>query len=147
MKTNIYSLVKGDNNLPTLKVERSVNIEGSNHDLEDLCDFVREIFGMGESLVEKVVVVCFNTERRIIGMSLISIGDIDTASVYKRTIGIIVLLTGAYSFSVFHNHPDNQNKASDDDKSLDFEMNCLATFLGVNYENSIIITEDDYTVI
>lgn len=140
---SIYHLEKTKDNRPKLVV--TDKIEGLSEDsffTEDTAEIMGTL--LCDQYVESVYIVCYDPRRRIKGIAQVSLGDIDTSCVYKRIISTYVVLMGAYSFELYHNHPDGQLFGSKDDYESYTSLVLLGDIIGVHFDDSIIITSEGW---
>lgn len=93
-----------------------------------------------ESISEKAYVAAFDSEGYLIGCYLISKGDSKECSIYHKQLTIFLTLTGAQSFIVFHNHPNNAYIASKGDYSSNNAVSRIAELLDIEFIGSYIVT-------
>ena len=75
---------------------------------------------------------------------LISKGSWTESQLYKREIGVYMLLSHCPNFRLFHNHPNGALFGSDDDKAIGFNVGMIAKMLGLNLKENYIITHEGY---
>jgi len=91
---------------------------------------------------EQSWVILFNNRLDIIGVSLISQGNINSVPCPPREIFRTAMLANADSIMTLHNHPSNDLEPSNGDMASMLVLKAASNILGVQYLDSIIVGND-----
>ena len=140
-----FEIIQNDDSNVELTCVEEFKIELSNGMEEnDILCTMRECFYLDILENEHVYVVSLNYYNKVIGVMLVSVGDYKGSNIYRRTIGMFLLLNGAKKFMLIHNHPDNEIYSSEDDKSCIGIMVLLSETIGVEFMGSYIAGKDGW---
>lgn len=93
---------------------------------------------------ELVIVALFDAKSCFIGDAVVSKGSLNCAYVIPADIFRIVLIRGASSFILLHNHPSGNSEPSRDDHAMTKRI-CEATkIIGMNFVDHIVIGDKEY---
>lgn len=93
---------------------------------------------------EKLYVMMINSRKKVIGVSLVSIGTIDNVVMSPREIFKPAILLGATCIVMIHNHPGGISMPSKEDRiATDRIINC-GNILGIPLMDHIIYAENNY---
>jgi len=93
---------------------------------------------------EHFVVLTLNSRNAITGYKVVCSGGQAEAAVDLKVLFRNVLLLGAVSIIIAHNHPSGDLLPSDDDIELTHRIKKCCEFLGVGLLDHIIIAKDKY---
>lgn len=105
---------------------------------------IRETLHLDRLNAEHLVCEAIDDRGHILGLIIVSIGSQSECYIHKRTIAEFILLTGAESFIVVHNHPNNVLEASEGDKETVQCLKELASLLEVEFGGDYVITKDGF---
>lgn len=89
---------------------------GAVHTRSEIADYFKALF-IG-SCVEKVYVMSFDKDARILGCDMVGSGTVNLSEVLPRKILESVSRTGAVAAVIAHNHPSGNTSASNEDIAL-----------------------------
>ncbi len=139
-----YRLVIDERGLPKLEEKYTYD-----YVYDDSCDIeylymLDEICSLGELESESAYLVAMDYYRKPIGIYQISIGDYKSCNIYTRTTVTVLLLLGARSFIVAHNHPDRVCEASVQDIANEQLFETISNMLGIEFDGSFVLTMDGW---
>ena len=146
----IYNLINDDNNMPKLNKIQSKNyleINKGDYDFDSARDAVLllcELTKMHKLHAENEYIATYDYNGRLIGLFYVALGDIAEVTHSKRIIATYILLSGGFSFRVFHNHSVDVREPSQGDKMSAYGFKGLASLLGVECKGSYIISRTGY---
>ena len=101
--------------------------------------------GIQEKTKEHFKLVLLNTRNKIIGISTISVGTLNTSLVHPREVFKDALAHSASSIMLVHNHPSDDPEPSDEDIVVTRRMVEAGRLMGIDVLDHIIITRTGYT--
>lgn len=146
MSVRKYRLVINSEGLPKLKFERSYQ---GNWMFDCAAEIVRFFIGIGfnEMAEEYVYLVALRSDNSPIGISEISHGSVNASYCGGREIAVRLLLMGATSFIVIHNHPSGNLKFSKEDLATAKKLRELGELLGISLLDFIVVGRRKYVSI
>lgn len=111
-----------------------------------IVDMFNSVFKLNCMAEEYVYMVAFSTHFKVLGVFEISHGDADTSILSPREIFIRLLLSGAVSFVICHNHPSGVHTPSKEDIKFTKRLKQCADLMSVQFIDHIIIGEIFYPV-
>lgn len=140
-----YDLVQDKEHRPHLKVIKKLNIDSKKkYCNEDVLKILNVYLFLREYDSEHAFMVAFDDAHHILGIYNISIGDYNSCDFYNRNVGMFLMLVGAKAFSIFHNHPNGELLASNEDRSKVIAIQTLGQILGVEFKGSYIVTDEGW---
>lgn len=97
---------------------------------------------MAVLLQESVQVVMLNSKNKIIGREMISLGAMDASHVDPKILFRHILLRGARSFILVHNHPSGDPAPSSDDMKITQKIKDCSKILDVIMLDHVIIGDN-----
>lgn len=135
-----YDLIRDEKLKPSLyPVKEIVKDEKEQYDAYDTVILLNEIYNMNHCVAEHNFVVAYSDLGTILGIYCMSIGDYQSCNVYNREMSMFLALTGAVSFRLYHNHPNNQLIVSDEDKGVAATLEIIGNTLGIEFKGSYIV--------
>lgn len=101
--------------------------------------------GIQEKAKEHFKLVLLNTRNRIIGISTISVGTLNSSLVHPREVFRDALSHSASSIILVHNHPSDDPEPSDDDIAVTRRLADAGRLMGIEVIDHIIIIRHCYT--
>lgn len=141
----LYDIVHDQMFVPNLIVVKDIvpyDVSDIDFNAYETARLLKDSLHIHRFETEHVFCVAINRNNEIIGVLNVAIGSNCQASIYKRTIIIFLVLTGAKSFALYHNHPNDIVKASLEDIQCDTQFCSLAKDLDVEYRGSYIVGLD-----
>lgn len=114
MITYYYDLVLNNINLPQLRPVKRIEYEQLLDKPEHVYDFV-SMAGLQDYAEEHSLLIGIDSHSSVLGSFILSHGSVNTCQVGTREIFIRLLLVGATSFFIVHNHPSGDCKPSTED--------------------------------
>ncbi|SHG45970.1 DNA repair protein RadC [Fodinibius roseus] len=106
---------------------------------------LREIWDKDQlQLREEFVVLLLNNAKKLLGWSKISSGGATATIVDPASVFQVALLANATSIILAHNHPSGNLEASSADKKLTKRIKKSGKMLGIEVEDHVILTADNY---
>jgi DNA repair protein RadC len=99
---------------------------------------------LDESDREMFVIVILNARHYVLGIHTVSVGTLQASLVHPREVFRVVLLMGAASIILAHNHPSGSVLPSQDDLTLTTRLKEAGELLGVEVLDHLIIGDDSF---
>ncbi len=93
---------------------------------------------------ENFLIFTFNTRQQVISVDILFKGGLDCMVIDPRVIFSKVLLAGAVSFLVAHNHPSGQLEPSDEDIDATQKLRAAAKLLHLTFCDHVIFNKTEY---
>jgi len=93
---------------------------------------------------EHFMVILLDTRSRLIKVSQISVGSLDSSIVHPREVFKEAISASAASVILVHNHPSGDNNPSEDDIKLTKRLADTGELMGIEVMDHIIITDNSY---
>ena len=138
----VYDIINDP--LPKLKLTREINEDPHCPQPDYTVWILDKYFDMGKLFYERCYCVALDESENIKGIMMVSSGDDSGCEVYKKNIGIFLLLIGAAQFIICHNHPNGATKASDDDKISMGTIIDLGKLIEIEMVEDYIITKNGW---
>lgn len=145
---NLYNIINDP--IPKLNVVQEFDILDDEPICKEYGDnevgiyLIREALHLDRLNAEHLICEAIDDGGHILGLLIVSIGSQSECYIHKRTIAEFVLLTGAESFIIVHNHPNNVLEASEADKATVKDLKELASLLEVEFGGDYVITKDGF---
>lgn len=97
---------------------------------------------IGESTLEKLAVICLNTDFMPTSAAIINIGTEKNLEVSVTELFRIAILSNAVSIIICHNHPSGNVQPSQYDIDITKKIGKLGSMMGVSLIDSIIISHN-----
>ena len=97
----------------------------------------------GQSDREQFCVILLNTKNEIIGMNIVSIGGLSSATAHPREVLKPAILANSAAMILCHNHPSNDLEPSPDDLAITKRIIQASGVIGIAVHEHIIISMDD----
>jgi DNA repair protein RadC len=94
--------------------------------------------------VEQFGVVLLDTKHRVLRISLLSIGTLDSSIVHPREVFREAANGGAAAIILFHNHPSGDPGPSPDDVTLTRRLMRAGEMMGIDVLDHVIIAENRF---
>ena len=92
---------------------------------------------------EQFCVILLNAKNEIIGLNIVSIGGLSSASVHPREVLKPAILANSAAMILSHNHPSNDLKPSSEDLAITKRIVQASELIGIHVHEHIIISMDD----
>lgn len=107
-------------------------------------DFINQAFDAAHLSEEHFYVIATDTKSKPIAVFDVAHGVIDGAYVQPREVLVRLLLCGASSAILLHNHPSGCSDFSKDDLEVTKQMHAAFELIGMKLSDHIIIGRDNY---
>jgi DNA repair protein RadC len=112
---------------------------------EDVNSLLREYIHPNMIDVKEFFVAIFISKaNRVIGITTIGVGTIDTVPVNLREVVALTLLTNATHIIVAHNHPSGKLKPSENDKRITQKLQKGLFLFDVKLLDHLILTSESF---
>jgi len=119
--------------------------EMKNFDIQNPQDIVKAIqSSIKDKAKEHFKLILLNTRNKIIGISTISIGTLNSNLVHPREVFKEAIAHSAASVVLAHNHPSGDSEPSEDDLIITKRLTEAGKILGVEVLDHIIITKNGF---
>jgi DNA repair protein RadC len=98
----------------------------------------------GSRGVEHFGVILLDTKHRVLRVTLLSVGTLDTSIVHPREVFREATRGGAAAIVVFHNHPSGDPTPSEDDVALTWRLVRAGELMGITVLDHVILAETRY---
>ena len=99
---------------------------------------------LAESDREHMLCLLLDTKNGVIGMHVISIGDLSSALVHPREVFKAAILANAASLVLAHNHPSGDPTPSPEDISITKRLKEAGEILGIDVLDHIVIGDANH---
>lgn len=146
MRVTSYRMMMTDDKHPYLIKEANYeyNIQTMLNSPEKISGLLNTVFHLQDCCEEYVYLICFDNRYRPTGVFELSHGTADMSVVGIRELYQRVLLSGAVSFVIAHNHPSGNTEPSEEDKDIFRKINDAGRIMGVPQTDFIIVGRDGY---
>lgn len=144
MKVKQYQTLLRESGENYLNCVRELQAEENLTNPEKIYKFMENAFHMSQLAEEYMYVIACNTKNKPIGVFEISHGTVNCCVSSPREIFVRLLLCGAVSFVLVHNHPSGNISPSQDDINVTKRLNDAGTLLNVTLTDHIIIGDGAY---
>lgn len=101
-------------------------------------------FSLNRLAEEHIYMIALSTKNKPLGVFEISHGTINASLCNPREIFIRLLLAGASSFIIAHNHPSGDCTPSNEDIAITKRIKECANIMGISFLDHIIIADSTY---
>jgi len=149
MNLNQYEIFQKENKIPYLSVLKTFELDSlyDYYDFEndiEVCYMMSDSIGLGKYNHENMFALSYYYNL-IKGIYLIGKGGYDGVSSFsKRELASFLLLTGATSFKIFHNHPNGVLDVSQNDELSAMAFRGIGHTIDIELTGSYIVTLDGY---
>ena len=113
---------------------------------DHIYDMLNRSFKMGSLITEVSYVIAFDHTKMPKGICKVGQGGLGETPTPTQPIFTFLLLTGASSFVVVHNHISDMPEASESDKMITKMMGMLATAFDMEFIGHMIINPNGYII-
>lgn len=147
MNVKLWNLINNENDTPKLNVINEIEFEpyGPFEKELDTIPLLCRISKMHQSHVEKIYMATYNHFGDLIGFFHIATGNITRVDMPNRVVATCLLLSGGFSFQLFHNHSVDDLTPSEADKISIYNKKALAVYLEAEYIGDYIISKGGWT--
>ena len=124
---------------------QDLEAEPKDFDIQDPQNVVKAIqASIKDKAKEHFKLILLNTRNKIIGISTISIGTLNSNLVHPREVFKEAIAHSAASVVLAHNHPSGDSEPSEDDLIITKRLTEAGKILGVEVLDHIIITKNGF---
>jgi DNA repair protein RadC len=98
----------------------------------------------GAAPVEQFGIVMLDTKSRVIGVTVLAVGSLDSTVVHPREVFREAALASAAAIVLFHNHPSGDPAPSADDLVLTSRMADAGAVMGIDVLDHVILADQQY---
>lgn len=109
-------------------------------------DMLSKTFKMGSLITEVSYVIAFDHKKMPKGICKVGQGGLDETPTPMQSVFTFLLLSGASSFVVAHNHISDMPEASESDKMISTMVGMLATTFDMEFIGHMIINPNGYII-
>lgn len=121
--------------------DRTKNSSDSPYKLKEM---LVQYFKAYEDEKERFIVMMFDTQLKLIGINLVSIGCINSVYVHMREMYRAAILCGATKIMTAHNHPSGRLEPSMEDYQLFKRAEEVGAIVGIEVlDNFVVSTKGD----
>ena len=113
---------------------------------DDIYNMLNHSFKMDSLITEVSYVIAFDHTKTPKGICKVGQGGLSETPTPMQPIFTFLLLTGASSFIVVHNHISDMSEASESDKMITKTMSMLATAFDMEFIGHMIINPNGYVI-
>lgn len=140
MQINEYELRQTEDKLMILSQKCKHEVEDAYaKDAIKSVAIINEVYDVMSLAEEHVWLLGLNTRLLVVGLFEVSHGTLNRALVFPREIFIRLLLCGATSFVIIHNHPSGNCLPSEDDNQLTQRLSDCGRMLGITLTDHVVI--------
>lgn len=143
MRVNLYKLLNDEAGLPVLVREPGKNWSNASdsglHAPEVIAAMLHDCFSMEDLAEEHVYVIALNKKWKLLGVSEVSHGTVDSSWLPSRGILMRAVLLGASQIVVAHNHPSGDPEPSLVDITAINNLAAACKLMEIPLVDSIII--------
>lgn len=135
-----YDITLTEDGRPELTEKYSFDYESCEFVGPEILYLLNELYHLSSLDSEAAYLVSMDFYRHPLAIYQVSLGDYKTCNMYNRTIALFILLSGARSFLVVHNHPDIEYMPSSEDLANKYILQDLANFFDIEFDGSFVIS-------
>lgn len=147
MRINLWNLINDENDMPKLNVINSIDYIPDGEELlrpYDTIPILCKLSQMHKALAENIYMATYNHYGDLIGFFHIATGFMNQVKASDRIKATCILLSGAFSFEIFHNHCIDDLTPSEGDKNTIHLEKAFASFIETEYLADYIITRNGW---
>lgn len=146
MIINLYNLFNDKNNMPYLNIINSIEYEEGQEFITpyDTILVLCKLTKLHCSHTENVYMATYDHSKKIIGLFHVASGAMTNVNASNRIKATYMLMSGGFSFEIFHNHPINDFTPSEEDINSTYLEKALASYMEIEYLNDYIITKEGW---
>ncbi len=137
-KINVFDMIMVKEKTATYIANRRCNTQ------HEAIGIARQVFRMGDSPYEKMVMLCLNNKNKINGAFEVSKGSASHTLLPVKEMLQRALLCNASAIIILHNHPSGDLTPSNADISATRQLIAACDTIGISFYDHIIISDTDY---
>ena len=149
MIINLYNLINDENEKPKLNVINSIEYDSGPELITpyDTIPLLCKLSGCHKSHVENAYMSTYNHKGQLNGFFYLASGKRQEVNPSDRIKATYLILSGGFSFEIFHNHPVDDNTPSEGDETSTYLEGALASYLEAEYINDYVISRSGWTCV
>ena len=145
MRITTYRVELNDERLNILVKESGTNYPGQTlNNPESIVKMLNDLFYMDRLAEERIYVLAMDKRSHPVGVFLVSKGTVSASVLTPREVFIRLLLCGATSFVIIHNHPSGDPTPSNDDRFITKRFVEVSKMVGIAILDHIVIGDGVY---
>ena len=144
-KIKEYQMMLNENRIPYLETQKSFLCESKCNSPANVANIMESCFRISDLPEEHIYAIALNTKNQITGIFEVGKGTVNCSLISAREILIRMLLAGAVSFILCHNHPSGDTNPSQEDIQITESIGKAGSLIGVSLLDHLIIGEKNYT--
>lgn len=145
MRINFYDARIIDDGITTLVKEKGTNYETlMMNSPQNISLMMRTLLHMDELAEEHCYMIALNSSCRILGIFLLSKGNVSASIVTPREVFMRAALIGAVQLILCHNHPSGSPAPSENDIKVTKQIRAAGELLNICLADHIIIGKGCY---
>lgn len=145
-KIREYIMVKNEVNHPSLKETREFEWSGDLRYTDEVYKMLKEVFLMDKLTTEASYVVALDHAKKPKGVCKIGQGNPNETMTSMENVFTFLLLTGAYSFILAHNHVSEMPEVSISDQIVSTKASTIANMFNMEFIGHMIIHPNGYVI-
>ena len=137
----VYETVLNDTGVPELQCIKQINAERNALSIRDTAHLLKDELYIATLVDEHVYLVGYNQRLEVVGIFPVSIGDYSSSGIYNRKIVDFIVLSGATSFVIFHNHSSQILIPSKEDCDSVAILRTISALIQTDFMGSFIISK------
>jgi DNA repair protein RadC len=125
-------------------VRYTVNENSFMNSPDSVVNMLNEVYSLSESAEEYFYLLCLDTKNRIVSLSEVSHGTLNSSTVHPREVFKRAILANACSVIFAHNHPSGNPAPSQSDIDITIRLAECGELLGIKVLDHIIVGESSY---
>ena len=144
MKISEYNTRLNEERLPILAESRRYEIDGRKSYKSPglLAELAAETVGLKDAAEEYVYAFAFDVKMHLIALFEVSHGTVNASLVSPREIMMRLLMVGASTFAIAHNHPSGDTEPSAEDRILTDALKQAGKILRLPLQDHVIVGGD-----
>lgn len=145
-KVSEYRAIMDENRMPVLRETSSYCCDNEKmyNAPDKIVAFVNEVFQMDSLCEESMYMLAFDNKHHLLGVFEVSHGIVNASFARGREIFMRLLLVGAASFVLVHNHPSGDVTPSKEDITVVKTITDLSKLMEITFDDNIIVGRNRY---
>ena len=145
-KIREYIMVKNEANHPSLREVGCYDWNGELAYTDEIHRMLKEVFLIDKLTTETSYVVAFDHAKKPKGVCKIGQGNPNETMTSMENVFTFLLLTGAYSFILAHNHVSEMPEASISDQIVSTKASTTANMFNMEFIGHMIVHPNGYII-
>ena len=145
MKYYSYDIFQNDKKHPELREMSSYEYDEFFYEHDSVLDAIEYGMKMSEYAEEHLICIALDGKDKIKGVLTVGIGTVRSVSDNLKRTGSFLLLIGADSYIMCHNHTNGDSNASGEDIFCSKKYVELSNIIDIPCRGSFVVTDECYT--